>query len=88
MKEYKNAMYEYRNRIADGRFRIILRESSCDHHRDKDHDSTGIQENRNVFLKLLTFTRIVVTFEPLDGFLCSTPEMKARDPYVPFLMSK
>ena len=29
-----------------------------------------------------------VTLQPLDEFLCSTPEMKARDPYVPFLMSK
>ena len=26
--------------------------------------------------------------QPLDGFLFPTPEMKARDAYVPFLMSK
>ena len=28
-----------------------------------------------------------VTSQP-DGFFCSTPEMKARDAYVPFLLSK
>ena len=26
--------------------------------------------------------------QPVDGFLCSTPEMKARDAYVPFLILK
>ena len=26
--------------------------------------------------------------QPIDGFLFSTPEMKARDAYVPFLLSK
>ena len=26
--------------------------------------------------------------QPLDGFLFPTPEMKARDAYVPFLLSK
>ena len=26
--------------------------------------------------------------QPVDGFLCSTPEMKARDAYVPFLLYK
>ena len=29
-----------------------------------------------------------VTSQPVDGFFCSTPEMKARDAYVPFLLSK
>ena len=26
--------------------------------------------------------------QPVDGFLFPTPEMKARDAYVPFLLSK
>ena len=26
--------------------------------------------------------------QPIDGFLFPTPEMKARDAYVPFLLSK
>ena len=29
-----------------------------------------------------------VILQPLNEFLCPTPEMKARDAYVPFLVSK
>ena len=29
-----------------------------------------------------------VILQPVNEFLCPTPEMKARDAYVPFLLSK
>ena len=33
------------------------------------------------------FQKAVIS-QPIDGFFCSTPEMKAGDAYVPFLRSK
>ena len=39
------------------------------------------------FLRDFKFQQ-AVNSQPLNEFLCSTPEMKARDAYVPFLLFK
>ena len=45
---------------------------------------------RRFFKKRYFFTDFqnAVNLQPLDEFLCSTPEMKARDSHVPFLIFK
>ena len=43
--------------------------------------------NRELRKELEDFQNDVIP-QRVDGFLCSTPEMKARDAYVPFLLSK
>ena len=48
----------------------------CDHRRDK---IVPQQENRYVFFLLLTFTKIVVTFEPLDEFSCLDMQNEALE---------
>ena len=40
------------------------------------------------FLPCFTGFQKAVNSQPVDEFFCSTPEMKARDTYVPFLIYK
>ena len=67
--------------------RLLMR-SLYDYRCDKNHENPGIQENRYVFFLLLTFTKIVVTFEPLDEFSCLDMQNEALEVFSRFRDSK
>ena len=55
-------------------------------HPQLSFSGSGVIFHRLV-VELQHFKNVVIQ-QPVDEFLCPTPEMKARDAYVPFLLSK